>query len=147
MEWQLAARGGTGTLYFYVEDSEFRTKIEESFLGEEDRNTLEPTLNEYAWFDKNSGESTHPIGQKTPNPYGLYDLYGNVFEWLHDWHDELPMPRELTDYDGPAEGDYRMYIGGSWNTGVGHCLVTDRIMDEPDVRHNYVGFRLLLSLE
>ena len=60
-------------------------------------------LDAYAWFGNNSGSSTHPVGQKKANPYGLYDIYGNVNELVQDWYaKKLPTDREIRDYRGPS---------------------------------------------
>ena len=72
-------------------------------------------IGSYAWFGKNNNShSTHPVGQKKPNPYGLYDIYGNVWEWVQDWLEDLPTDWEVTDYRGPAQGFRRVHRGGSW---------------------------------
>ena len=70
-EWEYAMRAGTDTTYFFGEDL--------SVLGD------------YAWYRDNSGKKTHKVGQKKPNPWGLYDVYGNVYEWVQDvYRDDLP---------------------------------------------------------
>lgn len=70
-------------------------------------------LNEIAWYDGNSGDSTHPVGKKMPNAFGLYDMLGNVWEWCWDWDGEDPAG-EVADPVGPAEGSCRVNRGGSW---------------------------------
>jgi formylglycine-generating enzyme required for sulfatase activity len=101
-EWEYAARAGTRTRYSFVDD--------ESKLGE------------YAWYDENSGNRAHPVGTRQPNPWGLYDLYGNVYEWVQDcWHENY----DGASADGSAwEADQcqqRVLRGGSfyyWADGL-----------------------------
>jgi formylglycine-generating enzyme required for sulfatase activity len=133
MEWELAARGGTETAFFFMKD------------GGTDAQVLR-ALAEYARFIKNS-DATHPVGQKKPNPYGLYDIYGNVFEWVWDWAADLPMGREITDYRGPENGSKRVMRGGSWISRAERCRSGDRRDVTPDSRIYGIGFRLALSPE
>jgi hypothetical protein len=75
----------------------------------------------YTWFTMNSLGTTHPVGQKKPNPYGLYDVYGNVAEWVQDYAGNLPTDREIKDYRGPAQGSTRGLRGGAFHNAVGAC--------------------------
>lgn len=87
-QWEYAARAGT-TTRFYTGDSE------------ED-------LSRAGWYAGNSGEKTHPVGQKTPNVWGLYDMHGNVWEWVQDWFGFDPYPAgSLTDPEGQSIGKNR----------------------------------------
>lgn len=126
MEWELAARAGTDTQYFFG-DSEI-------------------LLGNYAWFDKNSGKTMHPVGQKTPNPYGLYDIYGNVWEWVQDWCEDLPKG-DVRDYHGPASGTDRVLRGGCWCHSAKDCRSGERDGIAPTRRSDFLGFRLALSTE
>ena len=136
MEWELEARGGTDTVFFFMKDPETWAEAERP-------------LSDYAWFDKNSGGSTHPVGQKKPNPYGLYDIYGNVCEWVEDWYEDLPESREITDYRGPEEGEGSLRVGrgGSWDSGTVSCRSAFRYHFTPGLRSYCIGFRLALSPE
>ena len=134
MEWGLAASGGTGTQFFCTQYPRTWEDVANS-------------LDAYAWFQKNSGGATHPVGQKKPNQYGLYDIFGNVWEWVQDWHGALPTEREITDYRGPASGLGRVLRGGSWDYDTRNYQWTNRIRAKPSYRGSYVGFRLALSLE
>jgi formylglycine-generating enzyme required for sulfatase activity len=128
MEWELAARGGKSTRYFFGESP--------------------ASMGEYAWFGDNAGRTTHPVGQKKPNPYGLYDVYGNVWEWVQDWYaDKLPDDRELTDYRGPSRGVFRILRGGSWDENAEDCRSGLRVDFEPDDNNYDMGVRLVLSAE
>ena len=86
-------------------------------------------LGDYAWFDDNSGvkssysqqqKSTHPVGQKKPNGFGLYDMHGNVWEWCEDRYGKY-LEGEVEDPTGPARGYFRVLRGGSWNSWGWHC--------------------------
>ena len=95
-----------------------------------------------AWFETNSGNSSHPVAQKKANGYGLFDTLGNVWEWVNDWYDgsyystspELNPP-------GPASGTMRVLRGGSWLNPPKLIRFSDRGRSEPDARFNYFGMR------
>lgn len=98
-EWEYAARAGTETRWFFGDDPDL--------------------LDEYAWSAENSGYKTHPVGQKKPNPWGLYDMHGNVWEWTLDAYDSggfTEMLGETIDPWAKPESEYpRVVKGGSWN--------------------------------
>lgn len=119
-EWELAARGGTTGDYFF--------------------GNKESKLGKYAWFDRNSDDTTHPVGQKKPNPYGLYDIYGNVREWVQDWYEYRYSG--TTDPTGPSSGDYRVLRGGSWSYFAKSCQSSSRSSGDPNGRCGSYGFRL-----
>jgi len=106
-KWEYACRAGSTSLYCFGDD--------------------EGRLSEYAWYDKNSGEKAHPVGQKKPNAWGLYDMHGNVWEWCQDWHDEDYYARSPeNDPQGPKSGEYRAWRGGSWGeNGAWDCISSD----------------------
>ena len=123
-EWEYACRAGTTTRYSFGDsDSE---------------------LGDYAWYDKNSGRTTHPVGGKKPNAWGLYDMHGNVWERCQDWHGDYPSG-SVTDPTGAVSGSYRVYRGGSWNFISDYCRSADRLRNSPDGRSYYLGFRVLRS--
>ena len=99
-EWEYACRAGTSTKY-YSGDSE------------ED-------LKRVAWYYANSGNTTHPVGQKEPNRFGLYDMHGNVWQWCQDWYGEYKADA-VADPQGSAQGAYRVLRGGSWSDNPGYC--------------------------
>lgn len=118
-EWEYAARAGTtGATYG-----------ERSDVG---------------WFDKNSGESTHRVGQKRANAWGLWDMLGNVAEWVQDWHADYPST--ATNPTGPQSGEYRVNRGGCWDSLAWEVRAAYRYGDAPAVRRDYLGFRPARSI-
>jgi formylglycine-generating enzyme required for sulfatase activity len=104
----------------------------------------ESELGDYAWYDENSGRTTHPVGGKKPNGWGLYNMHGNVFEWCEDWHGSYPNG-SVTDPTGAASGSFRVYRGGSWFYFSDYCRSAIRDGDSPDFRFYFLGFRVLRS--
>ena len=124
-EWEYAARAGTKTAYYNGDDASKFYQI--------------------AWYneDWNSG-STHPVGKKEANLWGLYDMSGNVWEWCWDWfkadyYDSSP----TNDPTGPAFGSYRILRGGSWNSTASGVRSGVRIGYYSGTRSRIVGFRLV----
>ena len=99
-------------------------------------------LSAIAWYAGNSSGRTHPVGLKLPNGWGLYDMLGNVWEWVGDWHGGYPGGR-VTDPGGPGSGSTRVFRGGSWLSDAGSARAPDRYYVHPDFRFNFLGFRLL----
>jgi formylglycine-generating enzyme required for sulfatase activity len=100
---------------------------------------------EYLWYDGNLGKTTHPVGKKKPNSWGLYDMSGNVWEWAGDWHDSSYYKNSpSTDPKGANSGDYRSLRGGSWNNNARYSRLSYRNSYDPDGRYYGCGFRLLL---
>jgi formylglycine-generating enzyme required for sulfatase activity len=125
-EWEYAARAGATTAYCFGDDSE--------------------RLGEYGWYDKNSGGTTRPVGQLKANTWGLYDVHGNVWEWVQDWYDEdedyyKQRPNPDSDPQGPDSGMYRALRGGSWNEAARRVRVASRFGFEPGSRSVFIGFR------
>jgi formylglycine-generating enzyme required for sulfatase activity len=127
-EWEYAARAGTTDAY--------------SFGNDED------SLGRYAWYDGNSrAESPQSVGMKEPNAWGLYDMHGNVCEWVQDWYEERYYSHSPdSDPQGPRSGSARVVRGGDWGSSAMACRSAWRIYASPDNRDNIgVGFRLALS--
>ena len=102
------------------------------------------TLDEMAWYDKNSGSKTHPVGQKRPNAWGVYDMHGNVWEWVSDWWaNSSPSSSAVTDPTGPSSAADRVIRGGSWLNAAWSCRSAFRNRGLPGNRYYLLGFRLL----
>ncbi len=97
------------------------------------------------WWCGNAAGTTHPSGSKDPNAYGLYDMYGNVFEWVQDRFQYHLGTSPVTDPTGPLTGSSRVFRGGSWNFYARSCRSATRYYNAPDYRHYYPGFRLARS--
>lgn len=125
-EWEYACRAGTTTQFYYGDDPSYNL------------------LRVFAWYNGNSGSTTHLVGQKAPNRWGLYDMMGNVFEWCQDWYDSLPVGN-VTDPQGPVSGSYRVMRGGSWSSVASNCASANRSSGNPSLRYGYYGFRVVLA--
>ena len=124
-EWEYACRAGSkGRAYCFGDD--------------------EAEREQYAWYDKNSGGKTHPVGQKKPNDWGLYDVHGNVWEWCQDWYDEYPKG-SIADPAGPKKGQFRVFRGGSWHSPAERCRSAYRDYGRPSNRLINLGFRVVLA--
>jgi len=126
-EWEYACRAGTATRFSFGED----------------KNATE--LEEYAWFTRNSESVTHPVGTRKPNPWGLSDMHGNVWEWCWDrWEDALP-GGTVTNKPVSAVGTLRIARGGSWLYEPKACRSANRDDYSPWNRCSDVGFRVVLA--
>jgi formylglycine-generating enzyme required for sulfatase activity len=100
----------------------------------------EKQLGEYAWYEANSGDKAHPVGEKKSNAWGLYDMHGNVWEWCQDWFGTYGA-EAVTDPSGPATGSSRVFRGGSWIAPAGSCRSASRSAHEPGGRYDFLGLR------
>jgi formylglycine-generating enzyme required for sulfatase activity len=121
-EWEYAARAGSTTAYSFGDDSR--------------------QLGKYAWFADNAGNTTRPVGKLQPNGWGLYDMHGNVWEWVQDWYGTYTT-EPVTDPQGPASGLLRISRGGGWQFTAWYCRSVYRYRLVPDNRMAFLGFRLL----
>jgi formylglycine-generating enzyme required for sulfatase activity len=126
-EREYAARAKTATRYSFGDD--------------------EARLSQYAWYQANSGGATHPVGEKKPNAFGLFDMHGNVWAWCEDtWHSSY----HGAPNDGSAwqTGDtaLRVLRGGSWYRNANGLRSAFRIKLSPDGRYSDVGFRVARGL-
>ena len=126
-EWEYACRAGTTTSFSFGDD--------------------EVMLGRYGWFDGNSGDKTHPVGQKQPNPWGLHDMHGNVWEWCSDLYADSYANAGETDPQGPGSGTARVLRGGGWDSSTRDCRSANRDKNKPDNRDDDVGFRVVVGLE
>lgn len=100
-------------------------------------------IDEYGWYKTNSDSTTHPVGLKKPNGLGLYDMSGNVLEWVQDWyHDAYYEESPHKNPIGPAKGDARVVRSGSWAYDAGYARTTARMRFAPDFQRSDLGFRV-----
>lgn len=128
-EWEYAARSGGK---------------KEKFAG----TSNEGNLADYAWYGDNSGLKTHPIGRKKPNGLGLYDMTGNVWEWVSDWYDDEYYGRSpKNNPKGSTSGQYKVLRGGSWYIFPGFVRASYRLWNGTAVRGSLIGFRLAVTAQ
>ncbi len=128
-EWEYVARAGTSSTYFFGEHSE--------------------ELSEYAWYGEDfSIGGSHAIGMKKPNPWGFYDIYGNVWEWVQDYYsDDYYQHSPEFDPKGPDTGDGHVVRGGSWHVTASGWNSTIRKEYDTDYRGISIGFRLVRDID
>jgi formylglycine-generating enzyme required for sulfatase activity len=133
-EWEYACRAGTRTKYFFGDDS--------------------AELGKYAWFKGNSTRGPSPVGTRRPNPWNLYDMCGNVWQWCNDFY-QADYYRNSPERDprGPETGEKRVLRGGCWNSRPDNCRSAYRLDETPSYTdacfardvHGFVGFRCVRS--
>src|SRR5204862_4519041 len=106
-----------------------------------------PELDAIAWYGGNSGGQTHPVRRKAPNPYGLHDMLGNVYEWCQDAAERIGEPytyqyATAQDPEPPTLGSFRVVRGGAWDSLAGRVRAAFRYASPRGVRGVYLGFRL-----
>ena len=120
-QWEYACRAGTTTTYSYGNSEN----------------------GDYMWYSSNSSSQTHEVGTKKPNPWGFYDMHGNVWEWCLDWYGTLAYG---TDPKGSSSGSKRVERGGSWYNSAYYCPSSHRDSSSPSYANNGYGFRLVRTL-
>ena len=120
-QWEYACRAGTATTYYWGDALD----------------------GAYAWYLDNPDSTTHPVGTRLPNVWGLYDMSGNVWEWCRDRYGTRAFG---TDPEGSASGSYRVLRGGSWHSNPGYCASSSRDYNVPSNRYGDCGFRLVMAL-
>jgi formylglycine-generating enzyme required for sulfatase activity len=122
-EWEYVARGGNRSKGYTYSGSN--------------------NIGDVAWYDSNSGNTTHEVATKAPNELGVYDMSGNVWEICHDWFGSYRSSSQ-TNPVGPSSGTYRVRRGGGWNTYAKDLPVTRRFISAPDYSGYFLGLRLAL---
>jgi formylglycine-generating enzyme required for sulfatase activity len=132
-EWEVAARAGTaGATYAGP-------------VAQPSCAPLDPSLDRIAWYCGNSRNATHPVGRKAPNGWGLYDMLGNVGEWV--WDGYAPEPDAATDPEGPGAGRFKVVRGGAARfDGAARCRAAFRAAHAPGYRSPRTGFRLVRTV-
>ena len=148
---QLSAELSHGLIYRLPTEAEWEYACRSGSTGKWCFGNQESQLGDYAWFDGNCGERTHPVGEKKPNAWGLHDMHGNVLEWCQDYFDAYKGRSGITQ-DPLVEsgsrlirGGTRVIRGGSWNLDASCCRSAFRHAIDPSFRTDSFGFRLALS--
>jgi formylglycine-generating enzyme required for sulfatase activity len=124
-QWEYACRAGSTTAFSF--------------------GNSQSSLRNYAWYSRNSDFKTHPVGQKQPNAFGLYDMHGNLWEWCQDWYEpDYYSNSPLVDPISVSFGSYRVLRGGSWLLGPALCRSAIRYGDAPDNWNGNNGFRVVV---
>jgi formylglycine-generating enzyme required for sulfatase activity len=125
-EWEYACRAGTTNEFSFGDEAS-------------------PSVaDQFAWTAENSEATTHPVGLKRPNAWGLYDMHGNVWEWCLDWYEPYPAAA-VTDPTGPPSSKFKVFKGGGWNQEIAFARSANRFMMSPSNGIHFVGFRLALG--
>ncbi len=134
-EWERAARGGNQFRYSFGDDPECQTECGSCTVG-----------NRYMWTCSNAERQAHEVGRKLPNPYGLFDMHGNVWEWVQDWWTDLPTSA-ATDPTGPTTGTYRVFRGGGflWRNNDSRSASRNSFFPESWGAGGATGFRVAAS--
>jgi formylglycine-generating enzyme required for sulfatase activity len=125
-EWEYAARAGSTTKWSFGD--------------------VPAAMEDHGWFKSNAGGRRHPVGQKAPNAWGLYDMHGNMWEWCSDWYDgKYYRDSPASDPTGPASGSTRVLRGGAWDASEMLCRSAYRSFDSPRHLSPRIGFRVVTA--
>jgi formylglycine-generating enzyme required for sulfatase activity len=130
-EWEYAARGKNSFSFANGEITDIN-------CGDD------PNLRMMGWYCGNSENKLHPVAQKNPNIWGLYDMHGNVWEWCEDWYGEYPK-EAVTDPVGPDTGTYHVKRGGCFSAYARNCRSASRYYGLPSSTSDNIGFRLIAN--
>jgi formylglycine-generating enzyme required for sulfatase activity len=123
-QWEYTCRAGSKTRFSYGHDNDYGN------------------VGDHSWNIENSDGRPHPVGQKKPNDWGLFDMHGNVWEWCSDWWQESYTNAKDKDPQGPANGTSRVLRGGCWRSPPSSCRSAVRSGCSPGDRFNNLGFRV-----
>ena len=126
-QWEFACRAGTTTQWNFGENENIAV--------------------DYAWINENSNKTTHPVGSKEPNAWGIYDMYGNIQEWCADWYTNKYKIDDYTDPIGPSYGDSRVVRGGGWGESPIDIRSSYRNCNGSDGKSDGIGFRCVMLVE
>lgn len=123
-EWEYAAIGGIYTHYYIFSGSSRAADV--------------------AWYITNSNNMSRQVKQLLPNELGIYDMSGNVYEWVNDWYARYSSDDQVNP-QGPSTGTLKIYRGGSWHDGAANARCHFRYMRESSYKNQHMGFRLVLN--
>jgi len=132
-EWEYACRAGSTTAFA-------NGGITEKECG------CDPNLDAIGWYCGNSEAQPHPVAQKKPNAWGLYDMHGNVWEWCQDWYGDYLLGN-VTDPKGPLSGKHRVFRSGGWGINAEGCRSAYRLRNKPGNRYHFGGFRVTMDFD
>jgi len=130
-EWEYACRAGSTTAF---------ANGPITYTG---CSPMDPNLDQIGWYCGHAGSWTHPVAQKLPNAWGLYDMHGNLWEWCNDWWSDYG--GAVTDPAGPEAGHFRVFRGGYWSVYAQHSRSAYRSSHYPSIADYALGFRLFRS--
>ncbi|MET0165217.1 MAG: formylglycine-generating enzyme family protein [Vicinamibacterales bacterium] len=145
-EWEYACRAGTRTRYSSGDDPQSLIKVANTFDADAAKDW--PKWLSYAQPGHDGFEFTAPVGSFAPNAFGLYDMHGNAWEWVADWHDDDYYGHSpVDDPQGPATGNTRVRRGGSWHTWALYARSSFRNWNTPESRYTLLGIRLVREVD